>query len=191
MHMKKNRKLKMIEQEIREAEEIEYDKNGSAVITVGLQSKEDFFDPYCFKTYKTLNTEMLEFIEKSAENIPSNKDISLHIHTEIPTSSEEKKQMKDAINNQFAKEYVSARKLLKKNIIEALIFAIIGLGVLALALLLENLDFSSILANTVMIIAWVFEGGAAELLIFDRPPIMRKSKIMKKLLNCRVYIQEN
>ena len=36
--MKNSRKLKIIEQEIKEAERIEYDKNGHAVITVGLQS---------------------------------------------------------------------------------------------------------------------------------------------------------
>ena len=83
---KNNKVLKAIE----EAEEIDYDKDGNAVISISVKSKEDFYDKYCDKSYKLLNTDMLSYIEKSAKSIPPSEELALSFCTEFPTTQKEK-----------------------------------------------------------------------------------------------------
>ena len=116
--MRKNiliRESRKSQKAIMEAQKIDYDKYGNAIITVGIDSIKDFFDPYCHKTYKLLNSEMLEYIENVAYLIPSDNDFSLHIYTETSTSSKQKRQMKEAIKHEYAENFVSLQKQLRSD----------------------------------------------------------------------------
>ena len=179
-----------IEKAINEAEKIDYDKKGNAVIYVGLKSKEDFYNPYCDKTYSMLNGDMLEYIETNAMTLPKRRDIAIEISTETPTSDKEKSQMKDAIQRQFAEELIHQKRKLKINLIATLVLSIIGLGVLALAVFLENLNISSILSNTVMIAAWVFVWDAVDNFFIRRPSMRMKYKLLQKLIKAEVRIKQ-
>jgi len=186
--MTKNKKvLKAIE----EAEEIDYDIDGNAVIWVGLKSKEDFYDKYCDKSYKLLNAEMLEYIEKASKSIPANESLALSFSTEFSTTSKEKESMKNAIKRQYAEELVLAKKKLNRNLLFSLILTILGIGVLALGVVLVNLKLSSIIYDIVIIAAWVFIWDAFEMFFFSRPELKYKYHLMKRLINCKVYVKKD
>ena len=177
-----------IEKAIQEAENIDYDKDGNAIIHVGLKSKEEFYNEYCHGEYKTLNVEMTDFIEENAKKLPQNKDLTLKIHTSSEISPKEKEEMQKAIRREYADKYVLLNKKLKTNLFLTIILTIVGLGVLALAVLFENLEWSSILSNTVMIAAWVFLWEAVEFFFFNRAEIRHKKKVVKRFLSCNLII---
>jgi len=184
--MKKNK----IQKAIDEAEKIDYDKKGNAVISVGLKSKAEFYNPYCDNTYKMLNDDMLSYIELNARSIPNKKEISIEISTETTLSPEDKKQMKDTIQRQFAEKLTHQKRKLKFNLIGSLFLTIIGLGVLTLAVFLENLNISSILSNTIMIAAWVFIWDAVDNFFIKRPSMRMKYRLFKKLIKANVSIKK-
>ncbi len=182
--MKKNKKI------IDEAKHIDYDKQGNAVISVGLKLKEDFYEKYCDKSYKLLNSEMLEYIKKSSMTIPATDSLAIDIYTENDISSEDKKQMKDAIKRQYAEELIATKSKLNFNLITALIWAVIGIGVLALGIYFENLKLSSILSNTVMIVAWVFLWEAVDKYFLQRPKIRFEYRLALRFMNSKVSIKK-
>ena len=183
-------KRKKIEKAISEAKETDFDGKGNAVISVGLKRKEDFYNPYCDKTYKMLNSEMLDYIEANAKALPRTKDIAIEIFSETELSKTDKEQMQDAIKRQFAEELVHQKKRLNRNIIATLLLTIVGLGVLALGIFLENIKISSILSNTVMIAAWVFLWEAVDIFFLRRPSLSMKYRLLKKLISCDVRIKQ-
>ena len=179
-----------IEKALEQAEEIEYDEEGRAVIQVGLKSKDDFYNPYGYRSYKMLNSDMLSYIKKSAQKIPSTKKISLNIYTEIPTSNEDKKQMKDTIQRQFAEDTTMLKRTMRKNLLLVTLLMALGIGILAVGFLLESLKVSSIISETIVIIAWVFEWEAAEMFFFNHMEHHRKMRILKHFLNCEISVKE-
>lgn len=186
----KRKNKEEIEEIIDEAEEIHYDKSGNVVIRVGLKSKDDFYSPYSDKNYKILNEDMLTFIEKNAQDVPNNETVALEIMSDNEIGENEQEQMADAIRRQYAENLTTLNLKLKKNMFLVLLFSIIGLGFLTLAIFLEKLEISSILENTIMIIAWVFLWDGAEHFFFTHISLLHEKRITKKFLNCEIRIKK-
>lgn len=184
--MKKERRKQIIE----EAKQTDYDKNGNAIVAVGLKSKEDFYDKYCDKSYKLLNTEMLDYICKYAKSLPPTDNLAINIYTENPTTTNDKKQMKEAIQRQYAEELISARKRLNFNFVTSLIWTILGLLVLAVAIYFEKINLSSILSNTIMIVAWVFLWEAVDKFFLQRPRLRYERNLAHRLMNSEITIKK-
>ena len=186
--MKKNKK---VQEAIRQAEMTDYDEDGNAIIAIGLNKKEEFYDPFCDKTYKMLNRDMLEFIEHSAKQQPPQDSLAIEITCEEEISDNERNQMSDAIKRQFAEELIENKRKLVKNLVSSLILAIVGLGVLAICLFLEHINSFEVIYRTIDIAAWVFLWEAFDVFFLRRPEKTMKYRLVNRLLNSKVSIKVN
>lgn len=183
------KKSKKVQEAIRQAEMTDYDEEGNAIIAIGLNKKEEFYDPFCDKSYKMLNRDMLEFIEHSAKQQPPQDPLAIEITCEEDISDNEKNQMTDAIKRQFAEELIENKRKLVKNLVSSLILAIVGLGVLAICLLLEHMGSFEVIYRTIDIAAWVFLWEAFDVFFLRRPEKRMKYRLVNRLLNSKVSIK--
>ncbi len=183
------KKSKKVQEAIRQAEMTDYDEDGNAIIAIGLNKKEEFYDPFCDKSYKMLNRQMLEFIEHSAKQQPMQDSLAIEITCEEEITDRERNQMSDAIKRQFAEELIENRKRLVRNLVSSLILAIVGLGVLAVCLFLEHINSFEVIYRTIDIAAWVFLWEAFDVFFLRRPEKRRRYFLVYRLLNSKVTIK--
>lgn len=186
-----SKKQREIKKAIKDASEIAVDKHGKAIIDVEIHSKDDFFEHYCYGENKTLNPNMTEYIENCAKKIPANLELALHVHTQSTVPPQAKKEIQQAINREYANKFVLVNKALKANFFIAALLLLLGVGVLALAIHIGNINISNILADSIMIVAWVFLWEAVELIFFRRIDLLHKRRIIKHFLNCQLSITKN
>lgn len=182
-------KNKKIQEAIKLAETTDYDEEGNAIIAIGLNKKEEFYDPFCDKSYKMLNRDMLEFIEHSAKQQPPNDNLAIEITCEEEITEKEQNQMRDAIKRQFAEELIENKRKLLKNLISSLVLAIVGLGVLAVCLFLEHIGSFEVIYRTIDIAAWVFLWEAFDVFFLRRPEKRMRYRLAYRLLNSKVTIK--
>ena len=99
---------------IKEATELDYNKDGSVQINVGLKDADDFFSPFSYKTYELLDQNVVDYINMCESSIPLNEEISIDIHTETPTTHDMKKRIKSSIKRYYAEDVVLINKKLKR-----------------------------------------------------------------------------
>ena len=71
----------------------------------------------------------------------------------------------------------------------SLILAIVGLGVLAICLLLEHMGSFEVIYRTIDIAAWVFLWEAFDVFFLRRPEKRMKYRLVNRLLNSKVSIK--
>ena len=67
---------------VKEAMELDYNKDGSAIINVGLIEAEDIFSPFAYKTYELLDCDVVDYINTYEKSIPLSDDLSIDVYTE-------------------------------------------------------------------------------------------------------------
>ena len=184
--LKKIRNYKAVET----AKELDYAEDGSAIINLGLKYADDFYNPVCYKTYEMINPEVLDFIEENQRVIPIDKDLNIDISVEKRTTNEEKKRIRDTVKRHAAEEVVALKKRLNNKLISGLAFFVLGIVLLLIGILFDGESSSSVIVNTIVIIAWVFEWDAIEMLVFDRHNL--KQRLIRKfnLLNAKVHVRQ-
>ena len=83
---------------IKEAQELDYNKDGSVQIPVGLKEAGDFFHPYSYLTYEIMNPSVKDYIETFEATIPAEDNVTVDIYTETQTTQEEKKRIRQLSN---------------------------------------------------------------------------------------------
>jgi hypothetical protein len=184
--LKKIRNYKAVET----AKEIDYAEDGSAIINVGLKHVDDFYNPVCYKTYEMINPEVLHFIDDNQKGIPADKNLNIDISVERRTTNDEKKRIRDTVKRHAAEEVVALKKRLNNNLISGLAFFVLGIVLLLVGMLFDGESSSSVIVYTIVIIAWVFEWDAIEMLVFDRHNL--KQRLIRKfnLLNAKVHVRQ-
>ena len=94
----------------------DYDEDGNAIIAIGLNKKEEFYDPFCDKSYKMLNRDMLEFIEHSAKQQPPQDPLAIEITCEEDISDNEKNQMTKPSKDNLQKNSLKTKENLSKTL---------------------------------------------------------------------------
>ena len=112
---KRLKSIKKIEKSkaMREAKTIDYDKEGRAIIDVGLKCAEDFFSPYSYRTYEMMNPEVCEYINACESIIPQNEEVSIDIYTENSTTNEEKIRIRQTVKRHHAEELINIKSMNK------------------------------------------------------------------------------
>ena len=111
---------------MREAEKIEYDDQGNAIINVGLKELEDFFYPCSFKTYDMVSKDVIEYVEMFAGQVPQKENLSIDIYTEEPTDNFDKKRIRRAVKRHYAEKIFNQSKSMKKDILWGSILMLLG-----------------------------------------------------------------
>ena len=172
---RKNRRIKFSELNYVEKN---YMQRGKAVIPVKLEKISDLYMKHDYKQME-LSDSVCDYIEEIAYMIPINTDIVLEIHCpEIDEELQEK--IRKNIKNNYGMEIDDNEYDLASNKRRALIFAVVGVILLAIHILIE--DFWRLFADFLSVVWWVAIWDMVEILILANQDIK-----WKRLNNQQLY----
>lgn len=172
---RKNRKIKFSELNYVEKN---YIKKGKAIIPVKLEKISDLYMKHDYKQME-LSDSICNYIEEIAYMVPINTDIVLEIH--CPEIDEElQNKIRKNIKNNYGMEIDDNEYDLAINNRRALIFAIVGIILLIVNILTENLG--EIFYNFLSVVWWVAIWDMIEILVLDNQEIK-----WKRLSNQQLY----
>jgi len=172
---RKNRRIKFSELNYVEKN---YMQRGKAVIPVKLDKISDLYMKHDYKQME-LSDSICNYIEEIAYMVPINTDIIIEIH--CPEIDEEtQNKIKKSIKNNYGMEIDDNEYDLSVNNKRALMFAIIGILLLIIHILIEN--FWRLFADFLSVIWWVAIWDMVEILILGNQEIK-----WKRLNNQQLY----
>ena len=172
---RKNRKIKFSEANYVEKN---YMKRGKAIIPIKLEKIEDLYMKHDYKQME-LSDSVCNYIEEIAYMIPINTDIILEIH--CPEIDEElQNKIKKNIKNNYGMEIDDNEYDLSFNNRRALNFAIVGILLLIVHILTENLV--RLFADFLSVVWWVAIWDMVEILVLENQDIK-----WKRLNNQQLY----
>ena len=172
---RKNRKIKFSESNYVEKN---YMKKGKAVIPVKLEKISDLYMQHDYKQME-LSDSVCAYIEEIAYMIPINTDIILEIH--CPEIDEEQQaKVKKCIKNNYGMEIDDNEYDLSINNRRALIFTIVGVILLIINILIE--DLGRVFSDFLSVVWWVAIWDMVEILVLDNQDIK-----LKRLNNQQLY----
>ena len=175
---------------IKEAQDFDYNKDGSVQITVGLKEAEDFYSPYSYLTYEFMNPAVKEYIEMYESNIPIDKQVTVDIYTETATTQEDKRRIRRTVKRHYAEEIIRVEKKYKHQNTKAILFSIIGLALLSLEALIYGFFVNMYLDTIIAVIGWLFLWDGFEILLYDRSSTKRQLIRLYRLLNAKVHVRQ-
>ena len=190
--MNKKKILKKLKKStaMKEAHEIDYNKDGTVQVNIGLKDSEDFFSPYSFKSYELMNPEIIDYINLTELQIPINEDISIDIHTETPTSNETKKRIRLAVKRHHAEEIVTIGKKLKRKTINGSIYVSLGIIINLLEAFFFKYLSQTFIDGLVQVMGWFFLWSGFEILLGDRSELKRKQIRSYRIMNAKVHVRQ-
>ena len=172
---RKNRKIKFSELNYVEKN---YMSRGKATIPVKLEKISDLYMKHDYKQME-LSDSICNYIEEIAYMVPINTDIILEIH--CPEIDEElQNKIKKNIKNNYGMEIDDNEYDLSINNGRAIIFTIVGIIVLIINVLTENLG--PIFTNFLSVVWWVAIWDMIEILLIENREIK-----WKRLNNQQLY----
>lgn len=172
---RKNRKIKFSELNYVEKN---YMKRGKAIIPIKLEKISDLYMKHDYKQME-LSDSVCNYIEEIAYMVPINTDIVLEIH--CPEIDEElQNKIKKNIKNNYGMEIDDNEYDLTINNRRALVFAIVGILLLIVNILIEN--FGRIFSDFLCVVWWVAIWDMIEILVLDNQEVK-----WKRLNNQQLY----
>ena len=161
---RKNRKIKFSELNYVEKN---YMQRGKAIIPVKLEKISDLYMKHDYKQME-LSDSVCNYIEEIAYMVPINTDIVLEIH--CPEIDEElQNKIKKNIKNNYGMEIDDNEYDLAINNRRAIIFAIVGILLLIVHILIEK--FGRLFADFLSVVWWVAIWDMIEILVLDNQEI--------------------
>ena len=172
---RKNRKIKFSELNYVEKN---YMQKGKAVIPIKLDKISDLYMKHDYKEME-LSDSVCDYIEEIAYMVPINTYIILEIH--CPEIDEEQQnKIKKCIKNNYGMEIDDNEYDLSINNRRALIFSIVGVILLIINILTE--DLGKVFSNFLSVVWWVAIWDMVEILVLDNQDIK-----WKRLNNQQLY----
>jgi preprotein translocase subunit Sec63 len=174
---------------MKEAKYIDYDKDGRAQIFVGLRESDEFFSPYSYLTYELMNEQVASYIDTCESGIPLSDEITIDIHTEEPTTNEEKQRIRKAVKRHNAEKVVILKEKLRRKTAFGLGWLIFGLTLLFMEIIFHLSDYRAI-GMLIDVAGWVFAWDGLEILITDRRTVKRQIVRCYRLINAKVHVKK-
>ena len=185
-NLKKLKKSKAV----REANEFDYNKDGSIQINVGLKDSDDFFSPYSYKTYELMNPNVIEYIDMCEQTIPIKEKVTLDIYTETPTTNAEKIRIRKAVKRHHAEKLSIVNHKLKRNLLEGLFFSFIGIIILFVEAVIYSLIDNMYLDTILAVIGWLFLWDGVEVVLSERSELKRQKLSCLRMLEAKVHVRK-
>ncbi len=174
---------------VKEAMELDYNKDGSAIINVGLIEAEDIFSPFAYKTYELLDSDVVEYINTYEKSIPLGDDLSIDVYTEEATDQDMKKRIRTGIKRHYAEDLVIVNKEIKSRTTTGIIYSIIGVLILLLGVFL-SFQFNNLYFDTIVsVIGWLFLWDGFEIILLERRELRRIQLRDYRLLNAKIHVR--
>lgn len=187
--LRRFRKLKQTKA-MQEAYELDYNKDGSVQINVGLPDAEDFFSPYAYKSYELMNPGVIDYINMCEASIPKKEELSLDIYTENPTTNTMKKRIRKAVKRHHAEQVVIINRKLRHNLIQGLTFSILGVLILLVEAFVYRMVSSMYLDTILAVVGWLFLWDGLEVMLADRSELRRKKLRSLRIMKAKVHIRK-
>lgn len=137
------------------------------------------------KKTPVISTEVADFIEQSTISINPKEKLTLKIHSDC-IDDREKELYREAIKEYYTEKYVANKRELIRNNIITLILTMMGVVVLALAILLEYQTNSLIWYEVIDIVAWVLLWEAVDINAFGNRALRIKQKNVLLIYPCKL-----
>ena len=142
------------------------DENGRVVIDMSVNNDDAFLSNYCSGDNPVISSEVSEFLENAYPHTKTSTPLTLKIKSDC-IDENEKIVYENAIRNYYTDKYLENEHHLKRNFIVAFILGVVGLVVMALALILEGANESMLWVGFTDVIAWVFIWEFVDILFFE------------------------
>ncbi len=189
---KRIKKIKKLEKSKvwKEATARDHDKDGRAIIEVGLKNAEDFYLPYSYRSYEFMNPEIEEYLDMCESSIPSHEELSIDIYTETDTDNEEKVRIRQTVKRHHAEQLVVIKQKLKSNLLEGAIFCLLGFIILFVEAILYATISNMYLDTILAVVGWLFLWDGMEVLIYERKEMLREKRAIIRFLNAKVHVRK-
>lgn len=141
------------------------DEEGRVIISMTVKNDEGFLSVYSEGQTPVISSEVAEFIESRTETLPPKTPLALHIHSTC-IDSDEKEFYRRAIREYYEEKSAANDRRLWRNRLIATVLAVVGVGVLALAIALGDAEMNPVLAGVIDIVAWVLLWEATDVSLF-------------------------
>ena len=154
------------------------DEEKRLVVNMTVQDDSNFLSVFSISGTPVISMDVAEFIENSTQLIPAGELLTLRVHSDC-VDAQEQIIYEEAIKEYYAEKYIANERELKKNNRLSYLLAMMGIIVLALAILLDYMANSLIWAEVIDIVAWVFLWEAVDIRAFSNRSL--KSKRLRYL----------
>lgn len=175
---------------IKEATELDYNKDGSVQINVGLKEADDFFSPHAYKTYEFIAPDVEHYIKRYEETIPLSEDVSVDIYTETPTTNDEKVRIRKALKRHYAECIVREESKYKKELKKGILFCVLGFIILMAEAIFIAFYDNFFLDTLLAVIGWLFLWDGLESLLYDKSEIKNRLIRLYRILNAKVHVRQ-
>lgn len=175
---------------MREAELLDYDKEGRAIINVGIKTAEDFFYSCSYKSYDLMSADVVQYVEMFESQVPKGEDITIDVYTEEKTDNFDKTRIKSSIKRHYAEKVVSLKQKQKKDLWVGSILILLGVilaWIECVTWAKFNMPFVDLLLS---IVAWTFVWDGFEMLALDLPQLMQVQKKNYRIMNAKVHVRQ-
>jgi hypothetical protein len=171
-----------------------------AVIELRLREGAQLFntlDPFPFPE-RDLSAEAERFIVEWARELPKDSPIEILIHLQSGAAEAARTgDLADAITGWFEARAQAETRALHELFRDGRVGFLIGIGVLALCLLLSwflsqrfEEPFARVVSESFVIIGWVVIWRPAEIFLYDWLPLVRRRKLFDRLANAAVTVAD-
>jgi hypothetical protein len=169
-----------------------------AVIELRLREGAQLFntlDPFPFPE-RDLSAEAERFIVEWARELPKDSPIEILIHLQSGAAEAARTgDLADAVTGWFEARAQAETRALRELFRDGRVGFLIGIGVLALCLLLSwflsqrfEEPFARVVSESFVIIGWVVIWRPAEIFLYDWLPLVRRRKLYRRLAEASVTV---
>lgn len=164
-----NNFLKVIKQKIDKSQQnkvVERDNDGRVVVNMTVKNDDNFLSCFSADDTAVISDEVASFLENSVSGVAPKERLSLNVSSDCIDENEKAVYTK-AIKKYYTDKYVENERHLRRNFILALILGILGIMILAFALILEYANKSLLWVEVVDVVAWVFIWESVDIIFFQ------------------------
>lgn len=157
-------------------------------IIVSIQSMDDFFNPF---NNQELNPSLGEYIlnKAMASKMYGKNKLEIVLKPDFKTTSLDRNEMVDVIKSYYRHESRTNKEYLQNTKIKYILFALIGLLLIAGSYIFENIS-KFLLPEIFLIIGWGCIWEVTYGIFFYNSKTKYRNRLMKRLSTCNIVIEE-
>ncbi len=144
-------------------------------VDMTVRDDSNFLSVFSQNENPTISSEVADFLENTIQNVYTDREIELTIHSDC-IDEEEQKVYNKGIAQHYKNKVDSVEKELHHNSVVAMILAVVGVFILGVAVFMESYFNRPIWTEVVDIAAWVFLWEAFDIWAFRN----KQLKVQKK-----------
>lgn len=185
--MASTKELEALRERLREDSgfpEQEWDENGRSILHMTVRDDSGFLSPYCGEK-PIISSEVADYLDNAAAEIPPKKQISLRIRSNVITD-EEARVYDSAIRNFYRNRSHKSNRDLLRSRIAAIAMLVAGILVFSVLFILETRGIGEMLTSLLEIAAWVFVWEAVDLFFLEHHRLMTEHRLYQKFVNADI-----